>query len=386
MLLLNSIIMNKENNFLNIFLILAFIVLLFYVLNIWENLIVPFIIALLFSFAIIWLSDFYKKFWIWEYKIPWFLAMLLSLGTYVFIFWIIAKMINSNIQDVVKLLPIYQERIGSLYLKILDYFNIPQTLDAYSLFQKINITYLFTSVISSVTAIFSKAWIILFYVTFLLLEYRFFWEKIKLMFKDEKKRENAIETLNKIKSDVKAYFLIKTIVSFITWFLSYFVMIAFDLDLALFWAMVIFLLNFIPSIWSIIAVSFPVILSLIQYDSLYPFLFIFSGLVWIQILMWNIIEPKFMWNKLNLSPLVIIIALWFWGTIWWIVGMLLSVPLMVIINIILSKFTSTRPIAILLSEKWELDVVSQKKSKISKKDLIKNVKKRLLIIKKLSKK
>jgi len=371
--------MNKENNFLNIFFSLAFIVLFFYILNIWENLIIPFIIALLFSFAIIWLSDFYKKIWIWKYKIPSFLAMLLSLSTYVFIFWFIAKMINSNVQDVIKLLPTYQERVGSLYLQLLDYFNIPQTVDAYSLFQKINITYLFTSVVSSVTSIFSKAWIILFYVMFLLLEYRFFWKKIKLMFKDEKKRENAIKILNKIKSDVKAYFLIKTIVSFVTWLLSYFVMIAFDLDFALFWAMIIFLLNFIPNIWSIIAVSFPVILSLIQYDSLYPFFFIFFGLVWVQILMWNIIEPKFMWNKLNLSPFVIIIALWFWGAIWGVVGMLLSVPLMIIINIILSKFETTRPIAVLLSEKWELDVISEEKSKINKKDLIKNVKKKLLI-------
>jgi predicted PurR-regulated permease PerM len=74
------------------------------------------------------------------------------------------------------------------------------------------------------------------------------------------------------------------------------------------------------------------------------------------VFMWNIVEPKFMGNKLNLSPLVIIIALWFWGTVWWIIGMLLSVPIMVIINIILAKIPATRNIAILLSEKWELQV------------------------------
>lgn len=377
--------MNKEIGFVNIFFIVAFIVLLFYILSIGSDLIIPFIIALLFSFAIIGLADFYKKIGIGKYKIPPFLAMILSLGTYIFIFWLIGKMINSNIQDVIKLLPVYQERISTIYINFLNYFNIPPTVDAYTLFQKINITSVFTGVISSVTAIFSKAGIILFYVMFLLLEYRFFWEKIKLMFKSDTKRENAMKTLEKIKSDVKSYFLIKTFVSFITWFLSYLVMIVFGLDFALFWAMIIFLLNFIPNVGSIIAVSFPVILSLIQYDSLYPFFFILSGLVWVQILMGNIIEPKFMGNKLNLSPLVIIIALWFWGSMWGIVGMLLSVPLMVIINIILSKFETTRPIAILLSEKWELDVTSDDTSQLNKKELISNVKKKLEIIKNMSK-
>lgn len=373
--------MKKETNFVNLFLILAFIVLLFYILKVWAELIIPFIIALLFSFAIIWLSDFYKKIWVGKYKIPWFLAMILSLWTYVFIFWTIWKMININIQDVIKLLPVYQDRMSTLYINSLNYFNIPSSVDAYSLFQKINITSLFSSVISSVTAIFSKAWIILFYVMFLLLEYRFFSDKIHLMFQNEKKRETTIKTLDKIKLDIKSYFLIKTVVSLITWVLSYLIMIIFWLDFALFWAMVIFLLNFIPNVWFIIAVSFPVILSLIQYDSLYPFFFISSWLIWVQILMWNIIEPKFMWNKLNLSPLVIIISLWFWGSLWWIVGMLLSVPLMVIINIIFSKFETTRPIAILLSEKWELDVTSQEATQMNKKELIANVRKKLEIIK-----
>ncbi|MGE4444424.1 MAG: AI-2E family transporter [Candidatus Altimarinota bacterium] len=373
--------MKNETNFLNLFLVLVFIVLLFYILKVGADLIIPFIIALLFSFAIIGLSDFYKNIGIGKYKIPAFFAMILSLGTYVFIFWLLGKMINTNIQDVIKLLPIYQERVSSLYMSLLHYFNIPSSVDAYSLFQKIDISSLFTSLISSITGIFSKAGIILFYVLFILLEYRFFGEKIQLMFQDGNKRENAFQTLEKIKSDVKSYFLIKAMVSVVTGFLSYLVMIIFGLDFALFWAMSICLLNFIPNVGSVIAVSLPVILSLIQYDSLYPFLFIFSGLIGIQILMSNIIEPRFMGNKLNLSPLVIVISLGFWGIMWGIVGMLLSVPLMVIMNIIFSKFEATRPVAILLSEKGELDVHASRDVSQNKKELLDNVKKRLEIIK-----
>jgi hypothetical protein len=93
--------------------------------------------------------------------------------------------------------------------------------------------------------------------------------------------------------------------------------------------------------------------------------------------MGNIIEPRFMGNKLNLSPLVIIIALGFWWTIWWVVGMLLSVPIMVIINIILAKFPSTRSIAILLSEKWELQVDNEEEVMQNRQKLFNSVKSKL---------
>lgn len=364
--------MKGENVFINLFFILLSIFLVFYVLFIWSSLIIPFIIAILFSFAIIGLSDFFKKF-----KIPSIISMFLSLATYVFIFWLIWKMINSNIQDVVELLPVYQDKLWSLYISSLEYFKIPPTVDAYTLFQKVDLTNIFSSVITSVTWIFSSAWIIFFYVMFILLEYRYFSRKILLIFNKKAWNYEMIDTISKIKKDVKSYFLIKTIVSFLTGFLSYLVMLAFGLDFALFWAMIIFLLNFIPNVWSVISTSFPIFLSLIQYDSLYPFFFISSTLIWIQILMWNIIEPKFMWNKLNLSPLVIIISLWFWWSLWGIVGMILSVPIMVIINIVLSKFETTKPIAILLSEKWELDVNDDKEVD----ENIKSVKEKLKLLK-----
>lgn len=377
--------MKNENSFINIVFILLFIVVLFYILSIGASLIIPFVIAVLFSFAIIGLSDVYKRICYKNFKLPGFITMLLSLATYIFAFWLIGKMMNSNIQEVIALLPKYQERLGSLYLQALQYFNIPPTIDAYSLFQKVDITKQFTNVVSSVTSIFSNAGLIFFYVMFILLEYRYFWEKLQLMFKDAVKRTNAIQTIDKIKEDIRAYFLIKWMVSFVTATIWYLVMTAFGLDFALFWAMIIFFLNFIPNVWSIIAYSFPVILSLIQFDSIYTTVALLGIFISIEVLMGNIIEPKFMWNKLNLSPLVILIALWFWGSIWWVVGMLLSVPLMVIINITLSRFDTTRPIAILLSEKWELDVHDEENTTLTKKELIQNVKKKIELIKMLNK-
>jgi predicted PurR-regulated permease PerM len=90
--------------------------------------------------------------------------------------------------------------------------------------------------------------IILFYVMFILLEYRFFRNKLDLMISDPGRKTQIFDILGKIKSDIKSYFVIKTLVSLITASLSYLVMLSFGLDFAIFWSFLIFVLNFIPSI------------------------------------------------------------------------------------------------------------------------------------------
>jgi predicted PurR-regulated permease PerM len=342
----------EKNTLMNVTLVMITLLIVFYVLYIWASLIIPFIIALLFSFAIIWLSNFFKLF-----KLPAFISFILSLITYILLFWGIWKMLWSNLDDFIQLLPSYQERVSMIITQFFDFTHLPEPKNLEEILNKIDLQYVFTLVVWGFTSIFSSAGIILFYVLFILLEYRYFKEKLNLMIWHNSNKSEIIWIIDKIKKDIKSYFLIKTVVSFITASTSYIVMLLFWLNFAVFWGLLILILNFIPSIGSIIAVWLVVIFSFVQPEfGFYNSVILSSTLIWIQVLMWNIIEPKFMGNKLNLSPLVIILSLWFWGSIWGIVGMLLSVPLMVIINIILWKIPATKPLAILLSEKWELQV------------------------------
>jgi predicted PurR-regulated permease PerM len=120
-------------------------------------------------------------------------------------------------------------------------------------------------------------------------------------------------------------------------------------DFASFWAVLIFLLNFIPTIGSIIATAFPSVLTLIQFDTLGPFIITVSILTTIQFCIGSLVEPKLMGNRLNLSPIVILLSLGLWGSIWGIPGMFLCVPITVIMMIVCSYFPNTRPAAVLLS-------------------------------------
>ena len=121
-----------------------------------------------------------------------------------------------------------------------------------------------------------------------------------------------------------------------------------------FWAFLIFLLNFIPTIGSLIATTFPAVFALLQFGefSYLVMVLVFVGLI--QVAVGNVLEPKLMGNSLNISPLVAILSLTFWGAIWGVTGMFLSVPITVILVIIFSHFESTRPVAIMLSEKGKV--------------------------------
>jgi predicted PurR-regulated permease PerM len=163
--------------------------------------------------------------------------------------------------------------------------------------------------------------------------------------------------IEKINIDIKTYINIKTLTSLITALLSFIVMKIAGVHFAEFWALLIFLLNFIPTIGSIMAVIPPSLLSLIQFDNSYTTaILVIIFLISIQFLIGNIIEPKFLGESLNLSPLVIILSLGLWGNIWGIVGMFLCVPLTVIASIILAKFPKTRPIAVFLSSDGRVDL------------------------------
>jgi len=163
--------------------------------------------------------------------------------------------------------------------------------------------------------------------------------------------ENVQKTIKRVNTSISKYITLKSLVSLITGICSYVALYFLGVDSPVFWAFLIFLLNFIPTIGSLIATLFPSIIAVLQTGNFELFFWVLIIVGAIQILVGNVIEPKVMGNNLNVSTLVVFISLSFWGTIWGISGMVLSVPITVILIILLSQFDSTRNIAILLSEK-----------------------------------
>jgi len=125
-------------------------------------------------------------------------------------------------------------------------------------------------------------------------------------------------------------------------------------EYAFLWSFLIFIFNFIPYIGPLISSLFPAVFAVLISGDLMQFVYVFGAMEGVQIVLGNFVEPKMMGKGTNLGPVIVIIALAFWGMIWGIVGMILAVPVTAVLVIILSQIHSTRYMAILLSEKGDI--------------------------------
>ncbi|MEP2715138.1 AI-2E family transporter [Pseudophaeobacter sp.] len=207
---------------------------------------------------------------------------------------------------------------------------------------------------NSASAFLSGFLLVLLYIPFLMSERAPMQEKLKLAAGDPETGLQIASILSDISEGVQKYVGIKTVVSLITGLLSYAVMKPMGLDFAETWSVLTFMLNFIPSIGSVLAVIFPALVALVQFDTLTPFLIIVFGCGIVQFTIGNILEPALTGKSLNLSPFMVILSLTFWTSIWGAPGALLSVPITVCVLIVFSHLPATRPVAILMSGDGQL--------------------------------
>jgi len=170
----------------------------------------------------------------------------------------------------------------------------------------------------------------------------------------EQKSRKAIENFEEVKDSIIKYIKVKVLVSLATGIGFWLVCISFGVDFAIFWGFLAFILNFIPTVGSIVATVPPVMLGLIQLPGMGSLFFMAICLVIVQAIIGNIIEPKIQGNTLALNMTTVLIGLLFWGFLWGVAGMILSVPLMVLIKVILSQFPNAGVLVRMMGDPPEL--------------------------------
>lgn len=316
-----------------------------------KTIILPFIIAILIWFVVKKMRNLLDKNRIIEKYIPsWFKTILASFVIFSGIFFV-GKVLSSSIENLAQSYTLYAANIETISLKINELLNIDLSTELTNFIQNFNFGSHLEQFFNSISDVLSNMVMIIFYVTFIFIEESLIEHKIKLIFTDEKQYSSVQSTLKKVDKSMSSYISLKSLISLIGTTLSYFILLAVGIESPLFWAFLIFVLNFIPSVGPIIGTVLPALFSLIQFGDFMPFVIIIVGVGVIEMLIGSLVEPRLMGNTLNISPLVAILSLAIWGSIWGIVGMFLSVPITVAMIIVFSQFKSTRSIAILLSEK-----------------------------------
>lgn len=337
------------------FFIIAIPILTIYMLWMGSDFFIPLLIAIVIWYLIISIASAVHKIPIGKRTLPNGLSIIIAIGICLIVFYLFFSFLTQNIAHIIHVLPSYQERLTVITNHIFTTLGIEETPDVGKIIGKDRIVSFASSIAQTLTSLAGSMGIIFIYVLFLLLERESFDRKLAAAIKDKTKLNNTEEVIKKISLQIQKYIRVKTLLSIITAFTSYIVMKAVGVDFAGFWAQLIFFLNYIPTIGSIIATILPCLLTILQFESWYPFFIVTTVLISIQFFIGNVLEPRLIGKIVNLSGLVIIISLAVWGKIWGITGMILCVPIMVILNIVFTKFEKTRWIAVMLSSNGEID-------------------------------
>ena len=329
-----------------------------------RSIFIPVVIAGFLSFIIFTLKETIRQGPLVGRFLPNWLCYVFAFAFIISIFLLFIEIIRDNVEALLDAAPLYEERLRQVTQDGLRRLNEAGALpddfvggvDQLRSAALAMINPVLSGVGSTVRAITANSVTIFLYTVFMLLERGRIFRKINILSEDSAGRRAVNETIADIASLVRQYITVKTVTNLITAAVSYFIMISIGVDFAGFWALMIFALNFIPIIGAISAITLPVTLSLVQPEGggVQTAGLTLALLVGAEQTMSSAIEPRLIGKTLNLSPLVILLSLAVWGTLWGFAGMLLAVPITVTIMIILTQFRSTRSIAVLLSDNGEI--------------------------------
>lgn len=338
-----------SNGFLGIIVVFATGVLLYQL----QAVLLPFILAIFLSYIFSPVVLFLKK-----KKIPSPIALLLVFVFISGLFFGLFTVIYASFESFVREAPKYQDRL-SIILN-----NFTSTVDQigalfdvkpenFGLSDLVDVSSLSSALTSSASSLFSglgDTFIVLLLMFFILAGSGNLKAKVKFAMTDEHslRLSSIVESID---MRVRQYLIAKTIISLAIGSLTTVILLIFGVDFALLWGFLTFLLNFIPNIGSVVAVIFPVTIAFLQFDSTATPLLLLLLMTVSHSIIGNVIEPKIMGFSLDLSPLLVLVALIFWGWLWGILGMILAVPMMSILKIISENVEALHPISVLMSGK-----------------------------------
>ena len=261
---------------------------------------------------------------------------------------LLLSIITTSLNDFSKDLPVYQQKLRGLLGAIVTQLNaIGLDIPRGKLMQHFDPSTLFklaVDTLGGLGSVLSNSFLIILTVIFMLFEGASLPAKLTRAFGENSDHMRHIE---RFLENVKQYMTIKVLISLATGFLIYVWLWVIGIEYPLLWALIAFLFNFIPNIGSIIAAVPAMLLALLQLGPLYMLLTA-AGYLFVNLVMGNVIEPRYMGKGLGLSTLVVFLSLVFWGWVLGPVGMLLSVPLTMLMKIAFESSHETHWLAVLM--------------------------------------
>ncbi len=336
--------MDIQSPVVKTFIIMASVVIVLAGVKAASIILVPFLLSIFIAIAVSPLIN-----WSSKYKVPRWLSVTLVILIMVVIGFMLGGLVTQSLAEFRENLPNYKTQLSGEFewivgkLALLNIHLDTELLTSY--LDPGTAMQVATNFITGMGSVLSNVFLILLTVIFMLFEAETMPRRVHIAMADP---DMNLTHIDRFLQSVNQYLVIKMIVSLATgvciglwlWFLG--------IDHFMLWAVLAFMLNFIPNIGSIIAAVPAVLMAFVEFG------FVQAGLaglgfIVVNMVMGNVIEPRFMGRGLGLSTLVVFLSLIFWGWLLGTVGMLLSVPLTMVVKIALESQESTKWLAILLS-------------------------------------
>jgi predicted PurR-regulated permease PerM len=338
---------------------MAAIVVVIYGMQMMSVLLVPFLIAVFLA-----LITVRPMLWMQAHRVPSILAALLIVTMLMLVLAMLGTILGTSIAEFTAALPTYQARLDVIIEGVFDFivrnFKLDESVESIS--DMIDPGWamgLAAGILNGLRDVLTNAFLIIFTMIFILLEASTAKTKFEAAFGTS---ADSLENLGDFMQNLGRYLGIKTMVSLATGMCAGVLTWSIGLDFPLLWAMLAFLLNYVPTIGSIIAAVPAVLLALVQIGPGAAGATAL-GFIGINIVFGNFLEPRLMGYGVGISPLVVFVGLIAWGWIFGPVGMLLSVPLTMTLKMALENDDRTRWIAILLGSERDANYALRRRAR-----------------------
>jgi predicted PurR-regulated permease PerM len=329
----------------------AAVVVVIYGMQMMSVLLVPFLVA-----AFLALITVRPMLWLQAHRVPSVLAALLIVTMLMLILVVVGAILGTSIADFTAALPTYQARLDALNQQafefVVEHLKVDESTESMS--DMIDPGFamgLVAGILNGLRDVLTNTFLIIFTMIFILLEAGTAKTKFQAAFG---RSADSLQGARDFMQNLGRYLGIKTLVSMATGMCAGLLTWALDVDFPLLWAMFAFLLNYVPTIGSIIAAVPAVLLALIQIGPGAAGATA-MGFIGINLVFGNFLEPRLMGYGVGISPLVVFVGLIAWGWIFGPVGMLLSVPLTMTLKMALENDDRTRWVAILLGSERDAE-------------------------------
>ncbi|MEA2018430.1 MAG: AI-2E family transporter [Campylobacterota bacterium] len=323
---------------------LAYIAIIITALKLGSSIILPFLMAFFLFIIFLPLANKLNKF-----KIPNIITSLIILTIIIFIIFLLVTFLITSSNDILKHIPMYQDKFNELSPQLVAFFeqfNISlEKTNVISYIEPAKVFNYTTTFFQGMGNIVVNIFLTLVLVMFLLFESNIIFQKAFYF----TKQEHHQEKLELFLKSISRYFVLKTFTSLLTAVVVWIMLEYFNLQHAFLFAVLVFILNYIPSVGSILASFPPLFVALLQLN-LVDTISIALGYLVINIFIGSFLDPKIMGKDLGLSTFIVFISMVIWGWIFGPLGMFLAVPLTIMVKIICDNSEHYHWVSIILSD------------------------------------